>query len=191
MENQFEQLIEILRNKSIQFENGLTNDEIHNIQEAFNIKFPPDLKLFLQVAQPISDGFVNWRDCLSSNSSKQKLNHMLDWPLEGILFDVENNEFWIENWGEMPTSYLEKEEIVKQNYIRYPKLLPIYSYRYIPCEPEELDNPIFSVYQTDIIYYGFNISDYFAKEFHFELPKTFNTLFAPTREITFWSDLAG
>jgi hypothetical protein len=187
--SQFEQLIEILKNIGIQFVDGLTDEETHKLQDAFTITFPPDLKLFLQLALPISDRFVDWRGALVSNESKQKLWYKLDQPLEGILFDVANNKFWLKNWGDMPDMYAEKEEIVKQNFINYPKLVPIYSHRYIPSEPIEFDNPIFSVYQTDVIYYGYNIADYFAKEFHFELPANFNPPTSPIKDIPFWSDL--
>jgi hypothetical protein len=191
----FKQLIGFLKQKDVQFENGLTDEEIHKVQNTFCIRFPTDLKLFLQLALPVSDGFVNWRDSLISNDSKQKTLHKLDWPLRGILYDVSNNGFWMDSWGDMPGSYPEKEEIVKRNFISYPKLVPIYSHRYIPSEPVEFNNPIFSVYQTDVIYYGFNILDYFAKEFHFDLPANFNVPNAPMREIApiraivFWSDL--
>lgn len=186
----FEQLIGILKDNNVQFAPGLSDEEIDNIQEIFQINFPPDLKIFLQIALPISDGFVKWRDGLTSIDSKQKIISVLKWPLNGILFDVENNEFWMEGWGDRPDSFSTREKVVKQNYIKYPKLIPIYLHRYISCEPLEFDNPVFSVYQTDVIYYGFNISDYFAREFCFDLPENFNAPSAPIKEIFFWSELA-
>jgi hypothetical protein len=185
----FEQLIEILESKGIQFVSGLTDQEINNIQGSFNIIFPPDLKVFLQLGLPIADGFVNWRYSLESDDYKQKITSLIEWPLDGILFDVNNNAFWMESWGHKPKSHNERQEIVKKNYIKYPKLIPIYSHRYISSDPLELDNPVLSVYQTDVIYYGFNIFDYFAKEFHFDLPENFNVPSAPVREIPFWSEL--
>ena len=53
-------LIELLRNKGIIFTKGLSDKEILDIEETFMFIFPPDLKLFLQIALPISNGFVNW-----------------------------------------------------------------------------------------------------------------------------------
>lgn len=50
---------------------------------------------------------------------------------------------------------------------KVPKLIPIYGHRYIPIV-NGLDNPpIFSVYQTDVIYYGIDLENYFRIEFDF------------------------
>jgi hypothetical protein len=35
----------------------------------------------------------------------------------------------------------------------------------LPDEPHVRGNPVLSVHQTDIIYYGFNLTDYFYHEF--------------------------
>jgi hypothetical protein len=42
--------------------------------------------------------------------------------------------------------------------------------RYIPAEPNESRNPVFSVHQTDIIHYGNDLADYFQREFQVPLP---------------------
>ena len=49
-------------------------------------------------------------------------------------------------------------------------------------------NPVFSIYQADIIYYGFDLTDYYFHEFGFELLKSFNATHEP-RKIAFWSEL--
>jgi hypothetical protein len=36
----------------------------------------------------------------------------------------------------------------------------------IPDEPNLAGNPVFSVHQTDIIYYGFDLADYLRHDFH-------------------------
>jgi hypothetical protein len=46
------------------------------------------------------------------------------------------------------------------------KLIPIYGHRMMPDEPHLPGNPVFSVYQTDIIYYGYDLADYLRHEFH-------------------------
>jgi hypothetical protein len=38
-------------------------------------------------------------------------------------------------------------------------------HRMMPDEPREAGNPVFSVHQTDIIYYGFDLLDYLRNEF--------------------------
>lgn len=66
--------------------------------------------------------------------------------------------------------------------------LPIYAHRFIPNSPNELGNPVFSIYQTDIIYYGIDLIDYFSNEFDIEVPKSYITVEQP-KVIPFWSEL--
>jgi len=187
---QTEEIIRILISKDVKFDDGLTDDEILKIELEFDIKFPPDYKLFIQTALPISEEFVNWREALYSIETKSKILSKLAWPLDGLLFDLQSNNFWIDAWGDMPDNYYEKEIIAKRYYASSPQLIPVYSHRYIPSEPSESGNPIFSVYQMDIIYYGYDLATYLATEFHFTLPDNFTPPEEPIREIKFWSDWA-
>lgn len=178
----------LLTDEGIHFDSGLTNEEILLVEAKFNFKFPPDLKLFLQTALPTSDKFINWRLGLKSNSETSKIITRLNWPLEGMLFDLQSNNFWFENWGSAPDNYDDRVIIAKRQFESYPKLIPIYSHRYIPSRPNENDNPIFSVHQMDIIYYGYDLATYFANEFDLELTNDFELLTKPKKEIEFWSE---
>ncbi|MCD1125082.1 SMI1/KNR4 family protein [Jinshanibacter sp. LJY008] len=180
-------LIKYLKKCGVTFAEGLSDDELIAIQFEFQVTFPPDLKQFLQAALPVSDRFVNWRAGLHSFKEKQQIEQRINWPLEGMLFDVENNEFWMQEWGDRPESAEERSVIVSQNFCAYPKLIPIYSHRYIPATPDEIGNPVFSVYQTDIIYYGYDLASYFAHEFSFSLPGSFDSPEEP-KCIEFWGD---
>lgn len=102
-------------------------------------------------------------------------------------FDIENNNFWVKNWGQKPENLEEQLVIAADKFKGYPKLIPIYSHRYIPMEPNIVDNPIFSVHQMDIIYYGYNLADYLSNEFKFTLSDNFETLTKPKHDIQFWS----
>ena len=64
-----------------------------------------------------------------------------------------------------------------------PKLIPIHSHRYIPEEPHESGNPVFSVHQMDVIYYGFDLDDYLRHEFNLAGRKEWP---AQVRPIRFW-----
>lgn len=180
-------IIKLLTEKGILFERGLNNDEVLKVESKFNVNFPPDLKFFLQTALPVSEGFVNWRVGLTSDEEAIKIISRFDWPLEGMLFDLHWNGFWLKSWGDRPITLGEKEKIVKEKYLAFPKLIPIYAHRYIPSQPNEEGNPVFSVYQMDIIYYGYDLSTYFSNEFYFELSNDFELLDKPKREIEFWS----
>jgi hypothetical protein len=68
----------------------------------------------------------------------------------------------------------------------YPAELRVLGHRYLPEQPHEPGNPVFSVYQADVIYYGADLIDYFEREFagwgHRPWPDQI-------RYIPFWSDL--
>ncbi|NRY62467.1 hypothetical protein [Clostridium beijerinckii] len=181
----YSEIMSHLKAKGIIFENGLGAQEINDIENFYEIRFPPDLKEFLSIALPISDNFVNWRDTSKNNVSKIK--DRLNWPLEGMIFDIENNIFWYDSWGKKPNNLADAIDICKKEMRKVPKLIPIYSHRYIPSEPNEIDNPIFSVYQTDIIYYGENLLSYLQVEF--DMKKYNDINFDSIKKIRFWEDL--
>jgi hypothetical protein len=62
----------------------------------------------------------------------------------------------------------------------------VFGHRYLPSDPTYVPSPVFSVYQTDVIFYGDKLLDYVAHEF--KAPPLH-----PSNERTyvpFWSDLA-
>jgi hypothetical protein len=182
------QIIAYLNTKDIIFEKGLSNEESNAITVMFGIVFPPDLLCFLQTALPISTGFVNWRAALNDKGERKRIKERLSWPLEGILFDVHNNVFWDNEWGRKPDDTESQIKTVTQHYKRYPTLVPIYSHRYIPAFPIEEGNPVFSVYQTDIVYYGYDIISYFCNEFQYKSLEY--TIPAAPKQIEFWGKMA-
>ena len=58
-----------------------------------------------------------------------------------------------------------RKEVLRSVVSRAPKLIPLIGHRYLPEEPREPGNPVFSVYQADVIYYGADLTDYFEREF--------------------------
>lgn len=165
----------------VNFEAGLTSSEIEFAEEAYGFTFPPDLKEFLQLALPVGLRWPNWRD-----AADQHIQRIIDWPTEGICFDIENNSFWWDKWGERPEVLQEAFAVAKQKIAAAPRLIPVYSHRYLPATPHLTGNPVFSVYQTDIIYYGTDLGTYLQNEFHFALDDGGSQ---PIRRIEFWSDL--
>jgi hypothetical protein len=174
-----------LEQAGIVFAAGLTKAELSNIEETYGFHFPPDLAEFLSLGLPVSDHFVDWR-----SHSPERIRRRLSWPYEGICFDIEHDNFWLEKWGERPTTLAAAFERAKQAVDQAPKLIPIFSHRYIPDRPLEAENPVFSVYQTDIIYYGTNLSDYFENEFQDVFGRTGHDLRGTIKEIEFWSQFA-
>ena len=63
-------------------------------------------------------------------------------------------------------------------------------HRFIPATPSESDNPIFSVYQTDIICYGRNLLEYLENELSLAaFGKQRYQISEPVKVIPFWSHL--
>jgi hypothetical protein len=156
---------------------GYTRHELDLAQETFGLTFPPDLIALFLERRPVRG--YDWR------SDGEKIRKMLEWPLHGLLFDVEHNDLWWPEWGERPVTAETRAEVLRDVVNQAPKLVPLVSHRYLPTEPNESGNPIFSIYQSDVIYYGANLADYFEREFASER----GPIVRPVRWIRFWSEL--
>ncbi|HEY8971766.1 MAG TPA: hypothetical protein VIM64_21845 [Puia sp.] len=60
------QLADLLGKQNVTLERGLTDEEIGQVEAKYAIRLPPDLRLLLQTALPVSTGFPNWRLSLTS-----------------------------------------------------------------------------------------------------------------------------
>lgn len=149
-----------LSEQGIQFAPGLTDGEVSRVQERHSFLFPLDLREFLQTGLPQGEQFPDWR-----SGTESALREWLNVPRAGVLFDVEHNEFWLPEWGPRPGDLASALRFVGELISAAPKLIPVYGHRMMPDEPQSAGNPVFSVHQTDIIYYGFNLADYLRHEF--------------------------
>lgn len=159
--------LELLKSQHVVFEEGLSHSEIDHCEQRFQFRFPPDLRAFLQTTLPVGiesesgrDPFPNWR-----SDDETRLRERLDWPFDGIAFDITNDAFWLDEWGPKPSSLQDALQIARRHVEAAPRLIPVYGHRYLPSEPLLAGNPVFSVYQTDIIFYGIDLWDYFSNEF--------------------------
>ena len=175
------ELVALFKIGGLEFDSGLTDREVEVVQRKYEFRFPPDLRSFLQTVVPVSKGFYNWR-----SDDETVFRKMLDWPLQGCLFDVENNGFWLPEWGPKPEALADALKIATAKIAEAPTLIPIYSHRYIAEEPHESGNPVFSVYQMDIIYYGFDLDDYLRHEFNLPGREEWP---AQVRPIRFWDPI--
>ncbi len=162
----------------VELDEGLSDDEIAHAEARYGIRFPTDLRELLKTALPRGEGFPNWR-----SGEEAMLRDWLEMPLEGVLFDVEHNDFWLPEWGPRPETLDEALRHAGELVAAAPRLIPIYMHRMIAGEPCREGNPVFSVHQTDIIHYGFDLADYLRHEF--ELPDR-EPWPAVVRPIRFW-----
>ena len=174
-----------MKDKGVIFDYGMSSQEIEEVEKFYNILFPVELKQLYSLGLPISDGFYNWRDMSLKNT--QFIKNALEMPIKGLQSDLDSGDFWCEDWGLQPDNNEEAQNILLQHYRNAPKLIPIYSHRYIPFITESANIPVFSIMQSDIIYYGTNLISYLEVEFGF---KQYNDIINSNfKYINFWSDL--
>lgn len=128
------------------------------------------------------DKFPDWRELDSA-----ALEQQLDWPSEGICFDIEHADEWKQEWGPKPETLDQALKLARMKIAEAPKLIPIRGHRYLPSVPREEGNPVFSAWQTDIIFYGRDLKTYFAHEFG-NLSHT-DACTGSMTYIEFWTDI--
>lgn len=180
----FTTVLEAMRAKGIAFEEGLSTAEFAATESRYEFRFPPDLREFLSIALPVSEQFPNWRKGTSREIDGDcPIDLSMDWPYRGMCFDIEKNGFWMRDWGPKPDDLQHSLKIARDAVKAAPRLIPVFSHRYLPAEPLAPGNPVLSVYQTDIIYYGSDLASYWVEEF--KLAASLES--KEPRRIRFWS----
>jgi hypothetical protein len=180
---------------------GLSDPQIDEVEGRFGIRFPPDHRLFLQVlhsTEPLRfgarfidstnmeaierPGFYHWlRD-------EAAIRDAFQGPIEGLVFDVENNVLWPESWGSRPDNASDRRARVVELVAKAPRLLPITGHRYVVAIEPTI---VLSVHQSDIIVYGRDLRAFLLNEVYGLLsiegdPSWMN---ADTRSLPFWGEL--
>lgn len=173
--------IKAMKQAGTQFSPGLSPTELSAAEERFDFRFPPELRLLLATAMPTGQRFPNWRDLDSDRLAKR-----MNWPIEGVCFDVEQAEFWVPDWGPRPHKTEDAVSLARSALHQAPTMIPIYAHRYTASSLDTKGNPVLSMYQSDIIYYGADLWNYLHNEFGGPLP---NLPEQAIREIPVWSAL--
>ena len=179
----YTELIEKLKMRGVIFANGLTAEEVKNIESVYNVKFSEELRKFYMCELPVSEGFYDWRD-LSKNNI-EKIKSVLATPALDFKRDINDIE-WSDSWGEEPDEMEERNMIIMKRIEDASILIPLYKHRYISTQFDK-GNPVFSIYDTDIIYYGENLIEYFHVEFKFKNHSAID--YAKIKGVNFWSDI--
>jgi hypothetical protein len=157
---------------------GLSDSELSAIEHEFGFTFAPDHRDFLAAGLPSGRGWPDWR-----SPDRPALRERLATPVEGVLFDVVENNFWYEGWGIRPGDPNAALAAAKTFLLTAPRMIPLYSHRYLPAVIP--GHPVLSIYQTDVVHYGNDIPDWLNREFGLGKPTDH-----PVRATaTFWRDL--
>jgi hypothetical protein len=155
--------------------------ELDRIQDRWQLRFPPDLIALLRQQRNPIEGSASFDWLLGDEADIQR---RLDWPFEGFLFDVERNGLWWPTWGPRPAEAAQRRDALRAVFATVPKLIPLFGHRYLPADPCEPGNPVFSVYQSDVIYYGADLQDWMQRE-----RTGWDTVpWPPVKKIRFWSE---
>lgn len=169
-----------LSSRGVELAPGLSDAQLGEIEEDFGFRFPPDLRMLLAAFVPLGEGFPDWR------SRNQQLIEWLDLPAEGVAFDVEENDFWLDAWGSRPEDLDDAAEEARRQVAMAPILIPVHGQSFLPALPSEAGNPVLSVVQTDVSVRGADLGWFFYEEL--SAPRPDWSPAAP-RRIAFWSDL--
>jgi len=152
-------VIDHLKKCEVPIAEGLSEEECEKIEATYGFTFPPDLKGILQEGVPVGAGFPNWR-----TGNVQHIRMRLNLPVLGLLHEVANSKFWWKAWGPRPVDIEQSIRTARNALRKYPLLVPMYGHCYIASAPSLAGNPVFFVYQKNIIYCGYDVADFFERE---------------------------
>jgi hypothetical protein len=160
---------------------GYSEAELDDVQARWGLHFPRDVIDCLRDHRPLIDDpqCFDW-----VTADPEHIRERLAWPFESYWCSVERHGLWWPEWGERPISLGDQKEKLRGIFEDAPKLIPLVSIRYIPDEPHESGNPIFSVMATDIIHVGANLTDWLERERRRLQPK--QGPWPSIKEIRFW-----
>lgn len=162
-------------------EPGLSAGELDRIQRRCGFEFADDHRAFLATGLPVGTRWPDWR-----HGTDDDLRALLDRPVEGVLFDVGRNDFWCRSWGPRPDDPDVALEVARSRLSLVPRMLPLYSHRYLPAGRDMSGHPVLSIHQTDVICYGVDLIDFIHREFGGASPERHRT---PQVMVEFWKDL--
>jgi hypothetical protein len=189
-----EDVVDRLADAGVRLDRGLTEADVKRIEKKYAFTFGPDHRDLLSAALPLGDTWLNWRHATPAN-----IRERLQRPIEAVLANVHQRDFWPASWGSRPAQTKAAETLARERLARVPALLPIYGSRYLPAAPVPAGCPVFSVAigtgigtdvgtQAGISVYANDLLGYVDSEFGFDVEARTDST-DPTY-VPFWSDLA-
>ena len=173
---EWQKLVQRLSARGVTFAKGLSEEEIDEIEQRDDICFPPDLRALLMTALPTWKHFPDWRN--NPDAFRQSQRDLL----EDIVFDVERGQ-WHESWGERPLHNGDAAARVECLLQDAPPLLPVRKHLFMPTQPCEAGNPVYSIHQMDMLVLCNDLVEYLYDEFLQEASPHRRT---EAREVDFW-----
>lgn len=189
-------IVSQMSTRGVGFAEGLSDAELAIASGVIGRPMPPDLAALLQTALPVmgpdrEPGEIpNWRHEFPNWRSDPEgvMERARDHVAGGVRFDVLENDFWVESWGQRPSDLHAAARLAEEKLAVGPPLVPIYAHRFMPTEPEGPGAPVLSMWQAvDTIYYGYDLADYLHREFGVERPAW--AADSPPPSLPFWGNI--
>ncbi len=177
-------ILKLLESKGYYVAEGLTEEETRKIEDIYGFKFPQALADFYSCGVPFwasTVPFPLWKDFNENNV--RAIKKMIEGPIDWLKQDVKGG-FWLDSWGKRPENEDEALAVFSRVAAKAPKLIPIYSHRYVPVIEGVDDPPVISTVGMDTIIYGRNLSEYLQNEFFGGKLSTDGAVSIP-----FWSEI--
>lgn len=137
---------------------GLRPEEFDAIEERWGFRFAEDHRAFLTGGLPVGVGWVDWR-----STEVHPLRNALNWPIDGLRFDVEHNGFWHPQWPARPTAMPEALALAEMALQRAPQLVPLHGTYYLPAGGAA--HPVLDVFRSSVTPLGADLPDWIEQCF--------------------------
>ncbi len=156
---------------------GLSKEQIDQVEKKYNIRFIPDHKEFLKILHTIDkkeifeyedDGeliieernfFYNWL------ADEKEVLEIIKSSYSWMKYDAdEDSQVWLSSWGIKPASLEKRIEIFEEWLSHVPALLPLTGLRYIVSDENLKWKPVISLGSSDIIVMGWDLRTYLLNE---------------------------
>lgn len=177
-----EDLIAKLREEGVVFKPGLSNEQLHDLENRISGELPSDLKSFLGYGVPTEYlnqptlRFPDWYGDVGGTLKGAQL--FIDHCFE---LDVDDG-YWNDLFGDKPADLSAAKSQALHFIHQLPTLIPIYGHRFMIAT---VQSPVISFQgPVDTIIYGDNLHDYFVKEFSLDIENDSKALL---RDLGDWS----
>ena len=146
--------------------------------------------MFLEIIKLLKDKGIKFDTGLTQNELEKIYEiYKIKFPLSLKSFltteeYIPNSTYSPDQWCKI--SREQRVEVVAELYKNAPKIIPVYSHRFIPEMNDDNDPPVLSIHYGDIVYYGRNLQEYLLHEFcGVDIPKYISEY----KNVPFWTDM--
>jgi len=180
----------------------MTDAEIVAAENRFGLAFPPDYRLFLATLHTPDPPMIGARfegsDLIPDQARSfpdwtgddRPIETLIAWPLEGLIWSIEQDERWHPNWGRRPRGRRQREALLRDISSAGPQLVPVSGHRYLVGPTNREGNPVLSIYGSDVIVYTRNLVFYLPLDLGIAPPNPDPHVETLRMEpIPFWQDI--